>query len=117
MATKDLMAPTIGVLDVDGLHLPAGSLAPVTEAIQHVGDLYNGARRHGLTQLWLTDAWVRGAGVSSHTSCASPTLISRRSPLVLRRFSHPTCADPAEIATCAAPIPTATTIVVGGQHA
>ncbi len=51
MATKDLMAPTIGVLDVDGLHLPAGSLAPVTEAIRHVGDLYNGARRHGVNSI------------------------------------------------------------------
>jgi len=54
---------SIGVLDVDGLHLPDGSLAPVTGAIRHVGDLYNGARRHGLTQLWLTDAWVRAAGL------------------------------------------------------
>jgi len=54
-------SPTIGVLDVDGLHLPDGSLAPVTGTIRHVGDLYNGARRHRLTQLWLTDAWVRAA--------------------------------------------------------
>jgi len=29
----------IGVLDVDGLHLPDGSLAPLTRAIRHVGDL------------------------------------------------------------------------------
>ena len=54
---------SIGVLDVDGLHLPDGSLAPVTGAIRHVGDLYNGARRHRLTQLWLTDVWVRAAGL------------------------------------------------------
>jgi len=53
----------IGVLDVDGLHLPDKPLAPVTGIIQHVGDLYNGARRHGLIQLWLTDAWVRAAGL------------------------------------------------------
>jgi len=53
----------IGVLDADGLHLPSGSLAPVTGAIRHVGDLYNGARRHRLTHLWLTDAWVRAAGL------------------------------------------------------
>jgi len=59
MATKDLMTPTIGVLDVDGLHLPDRPLVPIRGAIRHVGDLYNGARRHGLTQLWLTDAWVR----------------------------------------------------------
>jgi len=41
----------IGVLDVDGLHLPGQSLVPIRGAIRHVGDLYNGARRHGLTQL------------------------------------------------------------------
>jgi len=49
----------IGVLDVDGLHLPDTPLVPIRGAIRHVGDLYNGARRHKLTQLWLTDAWVR----------------------------------------------------------
>jgi len=53
----------IGVLDADGLHLSDGSLAPVTGAIRHVDDLYKGARRRGLTQLWLTDAWVRAAGL------------------------------------------------------
>ncbi len=53
----------IGVLDVDGLHVTNGSLAPITGAIRHVGDLYKGARRRGLTQLWLTDAWVRTAGL------------------------------------------------------
>jgi len=63
MVTKDLMTPTIGVLDVDGLHLADGALVPIRGAIRHVGDLYNGARRHGLTQLWLTDAWVRAAAL------------------------------------------------------
>ena len=63
MATTDLMTPTIGVLDVDGLHLADRPLVPIRGAIRHVGDLYNGARRHGLTQLWLTDAWVRAAGL------------------------------------------------------
>jgi len=62
--------PAIGVLDVDGLHLSDGSLAPVTGTIQHVGDLYNGARRHGLTQLWLTDAWVRAAGLPDELAVA-----------------------------------------------
>jgi len=56
-----LPLPTIGVLDVDGLHLPDGSLAPITGAIRHVGDLYKGARRYSLSQLWLTDAWARAA--------------------------------------------------------
>jgi len=54
---------SIGVLDVDGLHLPDESFAPVTGTIRHVGDLYHGARRHKLTQLWLADAWVRAAGL------------------------------------------------------
>jgi len=53
----------IGVLDADGLHLPARPLVPVTGTIRHVGDLYKGARRYGLSQLWLTDAWVRAAGL------------------------------------------------------
>jgi len=56
-----LPLPAIGVLDVDGLHVTNGSLAPITGAIRHVGDLYKGARRYGLAQLWLTDAWVRAA--------------------------------------------------------
>ena len=55
------MLPLIGVLDVDGLHLADKPLVPIRGVIRHVGDLYNGARRHGLTQLWLTDAWVRAA--------------------------------------------------------
>ncbi len=59
--TTTAAAPAIGVLDVDGLHLPDGSLAPITGTIRHVGDLYKGARRYGLSQLWLTDAWVRAA--------------------------------------------------------
>ena len=53
----------IGVLDVDELYLPDKPVVPVTGVIRHVSDLYNGARRHGLTQLWLTDAWVRAAGL------------------------------------------------------
>ncbi len=53
--------PALGVLDGDGLHLPDGSLAPIRGTIRHVGDLYKGARRYGLAQLWLTDAWVRAA--------------------------------------------------------
>ncbi len=56
-----LPLPAIGVLDIDGLHVINGSLAPITGAIRHVGDLYKGARRYGLAQLWLTDAWVRAA--------------------------------------------------------
>ncbi len=61
MSRTDALSSVIGVLDVDGLHLPDTPLAPIKGAIRHVGDLYNGARRHGLTQLWLTDAWVRAA--------------------------------------------------------
>ncbi len=53
----------IGVLDADGLHLADGTLAPITGTIGHVGDLYKGARRYNLSQLWLTDAWVRAAGL------------------------------------------------------
>jgi len=63
MARGSLSTATIGVLDGDGLHLVDGSLVPIRGAIRHVGDLYAGARRHGLTQLWLTDAWVRAAGL------------------------------------------------------
>jgi len=51
----------IGVLDVDGLHLPARPVVPIRGAIRHVGDLYAGARRHGLTHLWVTAAWARAA--------------------------------------------------------
>ncbi len=61
--STDLSPATIGVLDVDGLHLSDTPLVPIRGAIRHVGDLYNGARRHRLTQLWLTDAWVRAAGL------------------------------------------------------
>jgi len=58
---QGMASSAIGVLDADGLHLPEQPLAPITGTIRHVGDLYAGARRHGLTQLWLTDAWVRAA--------------------------------------------------------
>ena len=61
--TVPLPVVSIGVLDIDGLHLPGRPLVPITGAIRHVGDLYNGARRYGLTQLWLTDAWVRAAAL------------------------------------------------------
>ncbi len=63
-------SPTIGVLDVDGLHLPDKPLVLIRGAIRHVGDLYNGARRHGLTQLWLTDAWVRAVGLPDELAVA-----------------------------------------------
>ncbi len=59
--TTPLPLPAIGVLDADGLHLSDGSLAPIKGTIRHVGDLYKGARRYNLSQLWLTDAWVRAA--------------------------------------------------------
>jgi len=62
MMTTDTTS-TIGVLDVDGLHLPERPIVPIRGAIRHVGDLYAGARRHGLTQLWLTAAWVRAAAL------------------------------------------------------
>jgi len=71
MLTKD-GAPSIGVLDVDGLHLPGGAVAPITGRIGHVGHLYAGARRHGLTQLWLTDAWVRAAGLPASLDAQGP---------------------------------------------
>jgi len=61
--STDQSPAMIGVLDVDGLHVPNTPLVPIRGAIRHVGDLYNGARRHRLTQLWLTDAWVRAAGL------------------------------------------------------
>jgi len=60
----------IGVLDVDELYLPDKPVVPVTGVIRHVSDLYNGARRHGLTQLWLTDAWVRAAGLPDELAVA-----------------------------------------------
>ncbi len=58
------------MLDVDGLHLADTPLVPIRGAIRHVGDLYNGARRHGLTQLWLTDAWVRATGLPATLDAA-----------------------------------------------
>jgi len=54
MGTSSHMS--IGMLDTDGLHVLDKPLIPIRGTIRHVGDLYNGARRHGLTQLWLTDA-------------------------------------------------------------
>jgi len=62
--------PVIGVLDVDGLHPPGRPIVPIRGAIRHVGDLYNGARRHGLIHLWLTDAWVRAAGLPDELAVA-----------------------------------------------
>jgi len=64
------VTPLIGVLDVDGLHLRDKPVVPIAGAIRHVGDLYNGARRHGLTQLWLSDAWVRAAGLPDELAVA-----------------------------------------------
>ncbi len=61
IAKNEATQAIIGVLDVDGLHLLGQPLVPITGTIRHVGDLYKGARRYGLTQLWLTDAWVRAA--------------------------------------------------------
>jgi len=83
MLTKD-GAPSIGVLDVDGLHLPGGAVAPVTGRIGHVGHLYAGARRHGLAQLWLTDAWVRAAGLPASIDVEGPGL----EPGAFRELRH-----------------------------
>jgi len=73
----------IGVLDVDGLHLPDTPLVPIRGAIRHVGDLYNGARRHKLTQLWLTDAWMRAAGLPDALDGVGP----------FREVRHPFVSD------------------------
>jgi len=70
--TTTAAVPALGVLDVNGLHPPGQPVVPITGAIRHVGDLYNGARRHGLTQLWLTDAWVRAAGLPDELAVAGP---------------------------------------------
>jgi len=78
-----LINAAIGVLDVDGLHLRDKPLVPVVGAIRHVGDLYNGARRHGLTQLWLTDAWVRAAGLPDALTVAGQ----------FRELRHPFVSD------------------------
>ena len=83
MTTSTTTTPAIGVLDVDGLHLPDTSLAPIRGAIRHVGDLYNGARRHGLTQLWLTDAWLRAAGLPDTLAVAGQ----------FREVRHPFVSD------------------------
>ncbi len=74
---------SIGVLDVDGLRLADRPLVPIRGAIRHVGDLYNGARRHGLTQLWLTDAWVRAAGLPDTLAVAGQ----------FRELRHPFVSD------------------------
>jgi len=84
MLTKD-GAPSIGVLDMDGLHLSDGSVAPITGRIGHVGHLYAGARRHGLTQLWLTDAWVRAAGL--------PPALDAQGPGSFRELRHAFVGD------------------------
>ncbi len=47
MATKDLVTPTIGVLNVDGLHRPDGSLVTHRRVIRHGSDVSHGAWRHG----------------------------------------------------------------------
>ncbi len=61
IAKNEATRSIISVLDVDGLHLPGQPLVPIRGTIRHVGDLYKGARRYNLSQLWLTDAWVRAA--------------------------------------------------------
>ncbi len=76
--------PAIGVLDVDGLHRQGQPVVPIVGTIRHVGDLYNGARRHGLAQLWLTDAWVRAVGLPDSLRGA------RGRP---RHLPHPFVAD------------------------
>jgi hypothetical protein len=73
----------IGVLDVDELYLPDKPVVPVTGVIRHVSDLYNGARRHGLTQLWLTDAWVRAAGLPTELAVVGQ----------FRELRHPFVSD------------------------
>jgi len=87
MATKDLMTPTIGVLDVDGLHLPDKPLMPIRGAIRHIGDLYAGARRHGLAQLWVTAAWARAAGLPE------PATVVRAMTGTPRHVRHPFVGD------------------------
>jgi len=77
----------IGVLDVDGLHLPARPLVPIRGAIRHIGDLYAGARRHGLTQLWVTAAWARAAGLPE------PATVVRAMTGTPRHVRHPFVSD------------------------
>jgi len=83
MSAQTQTAPAIGVLDVDGLHLLDRPLVPITGTIRHVGDLYKGARRRGLTQLWLTDAWVRVAGLPDTLAVAGQ----------FRELRHPFVSD------------------------
>ena len=86
MTTKDDTA-TIGVLDVDGLHLSDRPLVPIRGAIRHIGDLYNGARRHGLAQLWVTAAWARAAGLPE------PATVVRAMTGTPRHLRHPFVGD------------------------
>ena len=39
MTSKDAVMSAIGVLDVDGLHLPERPIVPITGAIRHVGGM------------------------------------------------------------------------------
>jgi len=81
------MSTTIGVLDADGLHLPGRPLVPIRGAIRHIGDLYNGARRHGLTQLWVTAAWARAAGLPE------PATVGKAASGTPRHLRHPFVGD------------------------
>jgi len=78
---------TIGVLDVDGLHLPDTPLAPIRGAIRHVGDLYAGARRHGLAQLWVTAAWARA------TDLLEPATLIKAASGTPKHLRHPFVGD------------------------
>jgi len=80
-------SPPIGMLDVDGLHLPECPLAPIRGAIRHVGDLYNGARRHGLAQLWVTAAWARAADLPE------PATVIKASGGTPKHLRHPFVSD------------------------
>jgi hypothetical protein len=81
MGTSSHMS--IGVLDRDGLHVPDKPLIPIRGTIRHAGDLYSGARRHGLTQLWLTDAWVRATALPETLAVAGQ----------FRELRHPFVSD------------------------
>jgi len=87
MALTDTPPPAIGVLDIDGLHLSARPLVPIRGAIRHVGDLYAGARRHGLAQLWVTAAWARAAGLPE------PATVVRAMTGTPRHLRHPFVGD------------------------
>ncbi len=81
---------TIGMLDTDGLHLADTPLVPITSAIRHVGDLYKGAWRHGLIQLWLSDARMPTTGLPEALTRWERT---RRPPGRMRR-PRPATASP-----------------------